>query len=142
VNARPEEPLSDRDLLELVVREIRELRAAVDKLADAPISAPAAPGQRRYDQTAEDIAARHGVKPAWVRKHAEALGGIRLGTGTRPRHRFDGPRTDERLAAMGVGLNVELVDRQSPHAPPRRRPRTRKTEVALLPIKGRMTPPR
>ena len=37
----------------------------------------------------KETARRLGVKPSWVYEHAEELGVIRLGSGRRPRLRFD-----------------------------------------------------
>lgn len=39
--------------------------------------------------TSAEVAARFGVSAAWVRERADQLGAIRLGTGSRPRLRFD-----------------------------------------------------
>ncbi len=48
--------------------------------------------------TAAQVAARFGVKAEWVRDHAAELGAIPLGTGPRPRLRFDAQRVADALA--------------------------------------------
>src|ERR1051326_1360619 len=46
-----------------------------------------------------EAVARHlGVKAAWIRQHADELGVVRLGSGAKPRLRFQLRRVDELLA--------------------------------------------
>src|SRR5713226_4784521 len=47
---------------------------------------------------ANEVAARHGVSRAFVYEHADELGAIRVGGGSRPRLRFDPATVEERLA--------------------------------------------
>ena len=84
--------------------------------------------------TAVDIAHRDGVSPAWVRANADALGGVRLGTGSKPRLRFNVDTVDVRIAAMG--RNSDDRGANTMPLPHKRRPRPSNTEVPLLPIKG------
>lgn len=85
--------------------------------------------------TAHEIAEALGVTRAWVYSHAQELGAIRLGTGPKPRLRFEVDLVAERLAARSVSEQSEL---QGP-APQRasRSPRVSRTgsSTDLLPIK-------
>lgn len=47
--------------------------------------------------TAAEVSAWWGVHRGWVYQHAEELGAIRIGTGQRPRLRFDPERVARRL---------------------------------------------
>ena len=49
--------------------------------------------------TARDVAMRFNVDRGWVYAHADELGVIRLGMGTRPRLRFDPAVVGQRLVA-------------------------------------------
>lgn len=88
--------------------------------------------------SASDVSRWWGVERGWVYQHADQLGVIRLGTGRRPRLRFDPERIRR---AMGD----PLTDAESPSPRParaRRKPRAggscRSTADAreLLPIHG------
>jgi hypothetical protein len=76
---------------------------------------------------AEELARRHGVSRSFVYEHAEELGAIRLGSGARPRLRFDpkvavrafaherrstgrGGRNASRRRAPGRGAALPEVD--------------------------------
>jgi hypothetical protein len=48
--------------------------------------------------TAAEVSAWWGVKRGWIYQHAEELGAIRIGTGERPRLRFDEAQVARRLA--------------------------------------------
>jgi hypothetical protein len=48
--------------------------------------------------TAAEVSAWWGVKRGWIYQHAEELGAIRIGTGERPRLRFDEAQVAQRLA--------------------------------------------
>jgi hypothetical protein len=112
---------------------IREaVTSAVEDRLDADVHVAGSGG---FNSTAADIAARHGVTPAWVRTNADLLGGVRIGSGSKPRLRFNVETVDARITAMGRSRN----DRPAINAPtPRKsRPRASQTKVALLPIKGR-----
>lgn len=56
--------------------------------APAPVPAPPVPDEGRLLSAAQ-VAARWGVDRSWVYDHADDLGVRRLGTGVRPRLRFD-----------------------------------------------------
>lgn len=65
-----------------------------DLLADADAEA-ARGGPSLID--AQEAADLLGVSPRWVRQHADELGGMRLGSGARPRWRFDAALVQERV---------------------------------------------
>ena len=48
--------------------------------------------------TAAEVSAWWGVTRGWIYQHAEELGAIRIGTGERPRLRFDEAQVARRLA--------------------------------------------
>jgi hypothetical protein len=50
--------------------------------------------------TATEVSAWWGVHRGWIYEHAEELGAIRIGTGQRPRLRFDPERVARRLARL------------------------------------------
>ncbi len=77
---------------------------------------------------ARDVAARFHVQLGWVYAHADELGVIRLGSGTRPRLRFDAAIVAHQLLPRPVG------QASSP------RPRSERGPAPLLPI--RPTPSR
>jgi len=69
--------------------------------------------------TASEVARRHGMTRSWVYEHADRLGAIRLGHGTKPRLRFD----PEHVAAIA---NQTTNPPEQPTAtPPRPRQRHR-----------------
>ena len=82
---------------------------------------------------ATEFARLLGVSRDFVYAHADEYGAVRLGSGSRPRLRFD-PR---RVASGFAGRGSEGV--ASPDAerkPPSRRRRRSGTSAGLLPIKG------
>lgn len=88
---------------------------------------------------ASEIAQRLGRSPAWVRSRAHELGGIRLGSGPRPRHAFD----PEVAMAMATVITSDASTTSPPSAPeqasrraPRRTDAPTTTRVPLLPIRG------
>jgi hypothetical protein len=116
----------DEDLAELA----RLVAAEVVRLLELPTHS---------DETlidAREVARRHGIDRAWVYAHADELGALRLGTGSRPRLRFD----------PAIVRDV-LTNRHPPAATaPTTKPRPRKprSDVELLPIgpKRRVKSPR
>ncbi len=68
--------------------------------------------------TAADIARRFGVSAEFVRDHADELGVVRIGTGPRPRLRFDPVKVE---AALTVRVDSS---RSLGPARPRRRPKS------------------
>jgi hypothetical protein len=90
------------------------------------------PGPSALDAAA--VAERFGVSRAWVYEHAEELGALRLGGGSRPRLRFDPVRVE---AALSRRRDRSSLDAEVP-APAANRPRRRRhrsgSEVELLPV--------
>lgn len=85
---------------------------------------------------AREVAGRYGVSAEWVRDNADTLGAVRLGTGARPRLRFD----PEKVAAA-LTADEQRRGSQAPHPPPRRRktqarPPATANGCPLLPVRG------
>jgi len=80
-----------------------EIDAIVSRVAELLQSrrtaCPARPGPRLV--TAAEVARWCGVERSWVYAHAEELGARKIGTGERPRLRFDLAEVSERIAALG-----------------------------------------
>jgi len=72
--AVPQEPPLDSAGIQAVAREVATMLAGS---SDARLL------------TAQQVAARFNVERSWVYAHAEELGVVRLGSGPRPRLRFD-----------------------------------------------------
>jgi hypothetical protein len=93
-------------------------------LAERGLVAPAA----RELIDAAEVARRFGVTPTWARRNADRLGAVRLGTGSRPRLRFDPERVAAALSARSDGVaSEEPLGRSGSGAAscPRRRRRAR-----------------
>lgn len=77
-----------------------DIEALACRIADLlqPARAPSLP---RRLMTAAEVAQWWGVERSWVYAHAEELGTRRIGTGERPRLRFDPEEVSERIAALG-----------------------------------------
>lgn len=87
------------------------------------------------------VATRYSVEPAWVYAHAEELGAIKLGTGAKPRLRFDLEKVARALASCSSDRGSQPPE--SPAAKPRSRQRPGQetgTKRDLLPIRGVKTP--
>jgi hypothetical protein len=84
-------------------------------LAERGLVAPAAP--RLF--SAAEAAARIGMSRDFVYEHADELGAIRLGEGSRPRLAFDPRRLDEWVSARSGGGRSD--DREPAPGPARRR---------------------
>lgn len=79
--------------------ELRLAPEAVEALAArlAELIAPALDSVPRQWITAQELARSWGVDRRWVYEHADELGARRLGSGLRPRLRFDPDEVAERL---------------------------------------------
>jgi hypothetical protein len=75
------------DSIETVAQRVAELVAATT----------AEPDTRPEHITAEEVSRWWGVSRRWVYDHADELGARRLGSGRRPRLRFDPDEVEERL---------------------------------------------
>lgn len=89
-------------------REIRlapeSIEALASHLAQILAAAPPEPeaaGARRKMLSAAEVADLFGVSRRWVYDHAEVLGARRLGSGIRPRLRFDPDEVAERIDGLG-----------------------------------------
>lgn len=103
------EPALDPASLQAIAAEVAEL---LDRRDDPPALL-----------TAGQVAARFNVDRSWVYAHAHELGVVRLGSGSRPRLRFDPAAVAQHLLAQPAGARP---------APPRLE---RRTGAPLLPIK-------
>ncbi len=91
-------------------------------------------GHRLVD--AATLAADLGVERSWVYAHRDELGAIQLGTGSKPRLRFDLATAREALART-VSDEPRGEEAQRPESKPSRRGRRRSdTRSGLLPIRG------
>jgi hypothetical protein len=73
------------------------IEALALRLAELLGSAPAPRGGNRQRISAAEVARLWGVARRWVYDHADELGASRLGSGPRPRLRFDPDEVAERL---------------------------------------------
>jgi hypothetical protein len=87
--------------IRLAPEAIKELAYRLaELLAAVPPGAEAASARKKMLSAAE-VAEIVGVSRRWVYDHAEALGAMRLGAGTRPRLRFDPGEVAERIDGLG-----------------------------------------
>jgi hypothetical protein len=121
-------------IVELTAEQLVEL---ADLVADRLRGVVADPGKRRL-ATADELAVVLGMAPTTVRQHAVELGGVRVGSGVRPRWRFD---VDQALAAWTARYTSE--ESHEPKSPAsvgvRRRSRSSSmgNDARLLPVRGR-----
>lgn len=73
------------------------IEAVAKRVAELVAAGTAAPASRPERITAEEVSRWWGVSRRWVYDHAEELGAQRLGSGRRPRLRFDPDEVAERL---------------------------------------------
>jgi len=86
------------------VREVRLAPSDVEMLARRVaelVRPPRAARAPRRLTTAAEVAEWWGVERSWVYAHAEELGARRIGSGERPRLRFDPDEVRERIEALG-----------------------------------------
>lgn len=88
---------------------------------------------------AATLAAELGVDRSWVYAHRGELGAIQLGTGAKPRLRFDLATAREALARTACDGSRE-EEAQRPESKPSRRRRRSDTRSGLLPIRGPARP--
>ena len=79
---------------------------------------------------AAEVARRFGVARSWVYDHAEELGALPLGGGSRPRLRFD-----PEIVAARLQAHRGAAPGDSAGGPKRPGRRPRKRSIELLPIK-------
>lgn len=73
------------------------IEAVAQRVAELVAAATAEPATRPERVTAEEVSRWWGVSRRWVYDHAEELGARRMGSGQRPRLRFDPDEVAERL---------------------------------------------
>jgi hypothetical protein len=88
----------DPESIEALARRLAEL-----------LGADEAPRQRRQLISADEVAQRWGVGRRWVYDHAEELGAHRLGSGRRPRLRFDPDEIAARLGEAGASADARRL---------------------------------
>jgi hypothetical protein len=82
---------------------------------------------------AAELARRLGIERSWVYTHTIALGAVRLGSGRKPRLRFDPQVAAWALQKVGEGPAADPPARSGKRAG---RPRRPEGKVQLLPVKG------
>jgi hypothetical protein len=105
-----------------------EIDAIVGRVAELLQTRRTACPARPRMVTAAEVARWCGVERSWVYAHAEQLGARKIGTGERPRLRFDPAEVSERIAALsrsqtgsGRGSTAIVADSRSRSLPRRRR---------------------
>ena len=91
----------DAGELRLAPESIEALASRLAELLD--VVGRAEPEAPRQMISAAEVSARWGVARRWVYNHASELGACRLGSGPRPRLRFDPVEIAERLGAPARG---------------------------------------
>jgi hypothetical protein len=83
---------------------------------------------------AAELARRFGIERSWVYSHAIELGAVKLGSGPKPRLRFDPQIAARVLRRVGEKSAADPPARSGKRAGQPQR--GRRSEVSLLPIKG------
>jgi hypothetical protein len=115
----------DPETIEAIASRLAELLAPRLEAAGSPV--------RRRLLSAAEVSEWWGVERSWVYEHAEELGAIRLGTGRRPRLRFDPDLVAHRLAALAVERQPARRARRGGRP---RSPRMPGDAADLLPLRG------
>jgi hypothetical protein len=90
---------------------------------------------------AATVARHYGLTRAWVYQHAEQLGAIAIGTGPKPRLRFDLHAVGEVLRTPGRRAQPTAESAPAPSRPRRRQKKPApEVEGDLLPINARLGP--
>jgi len=87
--------------------------------------------QRRELVDAAELARRFGIERSWVYSHAIELGAVKLGSGSKPRLRFDPEVAAQVLARAG-----ERPEADPPARSGKRASQPRSSKAQLLPIRG------
>jgi hypothetical protein len=125
----PAGPALDAASIEAVARRVVEL---IHDEGGSPTA------RRLVD--AATLAAELGVDRSWVYAHRSGLGAIRLGTGSKPRLRFD-PEVARKVLARPAGKESQAPKTRAPtRSSERRRRRRTRRDPELLPIRGSVSP--
>lgn len=90
--------------------------------------------QKRELVDAAELARRFGIERSWVYSHAIELGAVKLGSGAKPRLRFDPQIAARMLRKAGEGSAADPPTRSGERADQPQRGRG--SEVPLLPFDG------
>jgi hypothetical protein len=90
--------------------------------------------QKRELVDAAELAKRFGIKRSWVYSHAIELGAVKLGSGAKPRLRFDPEIAAKALHRAGDDSAADPPTRSGKRAGQPQR--DRRSEVPLLPFDG------
>lgn len=126
-SGRPDEQDEPIYRLTLTPNEIEAVAGRVAELLRARTEAR--PVSRRSGPrmvTASEVAQWCGVERSWVYAHAEQLGARKIGTGERPRLRFDLNEVSERIAALNDSQSARGSRSTSIAADPHRRSLSRR----------------
>lgn len=115
-------------------RRIRLDPEAVEKIARRVVELLEARGlQRRELVDASELAKRFGIERSWVYSHAIELGAVKLGSGAKPRLRFDPEVAARVLRKVGEEPAADPPARSGKRAV---QPHVSEGRVELLPIRG------
>lgn len=90
--------------------------------------------QKRELVDAAELARRFGIERSWVYSHAIELGAVKLGSGAKPRLRFDPEMAARVLRKVDEAPTADPPARSGERAA---QPRGSQGRVELLPIRGR-----
>ncbi|QEC49440.1 hypothetical protein FSW04_18930 [Baekduia soli] len=108
----------------------------IEAIADAVVARMRPSDRMTTLVDAATVAAVLGVDRNTVYRHGEALGGQRLGNGSRPRLRFDLDEAVRRWTARGLSERSEVPEAAPAPAVRRRERRQPAAGAHLLPIRG------
>jgi hypothetical protein len=121
------EAVETRRVLAAVLRSQAQIERKLDELLLR--ESAAAPGAEGVWVDARWVAERYGVGADWVRRHKAELGYRHLGTGKRPRLRFQREAVERAMPEL-----IAEEPEPAKQRPPRARKRPAKAGVDLLPI--------
>lgn len=107
----------DATLVDAIAQRVLELLAGDDRKAARRIAHDAT---STSSLTVADIAALYGVSRSWVYAHQRELGAMRLGSGPRPRLRFNANLVAAAIAGFGVDHVVDDAPKPRRRGPERR----------------------
>jgi hypothetical protein len=110
------------------------VEAIARRVAELVLEGTSAPARSELIDAAE-LARRFGVDRGWVYAHANELGVVRLGAGSRPRLRFEPATVIAALASYSASQESDPSTRPSQRRSPRRPPSAIASGVPLLPVR-------